>query len=1174
MAENSGNRSDYQESKNTYYYANGQRIRLVREPRVFAVRYRAGRDSRDPDLSRRAFNLLHEESEHTGFISNYGLQIYNINPAAISRRTEPEKQQQDLVAEVKNLEKEAPVEYAAVAYRRNAERAANRIDDLMFVNREFVVQFKSNVSLDEIEKFNYRYGVLILKAQAYVENGFVLQAPEAEGEHGPIVLSNIYYESGLVEFAHPNFIRRRHLRQTGTMLLEPGMEASTDRERADRSMYLSRQWHLETARVVDVWDITRGNSQIKIAILDDGVDTGHPEFSGKISAEYDFASGTADGGPNSSGDRHGTACAGVAVAKGVRAFGSAPDCSLIAVRYPDFLGVVEEAEMFRWTADQGADVISCSWGPADGTGAMDPLPDNVRAAIRYCVNQGRNGLGIPIFWAAGNGNESVSNDGYASNPDIMAVAASSSNERRSWYSDYGPEIFICAPSSGDSSVGERRIFTVDRRGSSGYNPDPDTGAHHPSGDLDYTDDFGGTSSATPLVAGIAGLLLSVNSNLRVQDVRRILQETTDRIDSAGGNYESNGHSRFYGYGRVNALQAVERARNFGGGGGTSTGQLSINAPETINRNDSPPTFQIGTGGRRYYAVEVATRPDLFNNSVHGIDRNNSNFFGSWHDGMEENTPFHLPRDVWDRLKHADHLYYRLHVADDSSWSNHAVTTNDYEAASAPLIRIQSSSGPATPVGTGPSITAPATINRNDLSPNFQVSKGQRRLYAVEVAIRAELFDSTNYGNERNANNFYGSWQDGLEENTPYRLPENVWNRLRQANNLYYRLHVADDNAWSNHNVTISDNEAGTAPHIQITGGPGVTDGGSGGTSRTVVFPSGATFQEVSSPMDGVDYRDHVGNGIVPLIEVSGRMEEFLSPHFKVKEMVSDNSRYARISVELIEGLQNIRDRIGSSLIVKSAYRHPTYNDSVGGVNNSQHIAGRAVDIRTNSMRPLELARVALEELGSDIGIGLGQYNIHVDLRGHQAIWVYEGAELSESAFERWVKDVVQQSGRKGTTRMDITERLLPTIMGPERYSIHEPSPVFFVNPGHDTYYAVEIATHPDLFKDQCSGERTSNNFFASWFDDLLFKACESTTYTLPEEAWKRLRSGYRLYYRILTSAVQTKWENVHYSITGEKVVNAPRIILVDGREIRDIANVIPRLDLNASRRAEEALWRG
>jgi hypothetical protein len=72
----------------------------------------------------------------------------------------------------------------------------------------------------------------------------------------------------------------------------------------------------------------------------------------------------------------------------------------------------------------------------------------------------------------------------------------------------------------------------------------------------YTSHFGGTSSAAPLAAGIAALLLSVNPSLRWDEVRDLLRRSADRIDTAGGRYDARGHSPAYGYGRVNALRAL------------------------------------------------------------------------------------------------------------------------------------------------------------------------------------------------------------------------------------------------------------------------------------------------------------------------------------------------------------------------------------------------------------------------------------------------------------------------------------------------------------------------------------------------------------------------------------------------------------------------------------------
>jgi len=311
-----------------------------------------------------------------------------------------------------------------------------------------------------------------------------------------------------------------------------------------------------------------------LAVIDDGVDIDHVEFAGpgKLVAPRDVTQDSDDPRPGR-GDDHGTACAGVACAAGRDgASGVAPDARLMAVRLASPLGSMDEAEAFDWAADHGADVITCSWGPADGRwwDAADPvhqqrvaLPDSTRLGMQYAVAKGRAGKGCVICFAAGNGNESVDNDGYASSPMVIAVAACNDTSKRSVYSDFGRAVWCAFPSSDFENPDTHHpaprtpgIWTTDRSGNAGYNPG---GADRGDAAGDYTNDFGGTSSASPGVAGVAALVLARNPALTREQVRDILKATADRIDLTGGKYDAGGHSAFYGYGRVNALHAVKAA---------------------------------------------------------------------------------------------------------------------------------------------------------------------------------------------------------------------------------------------------------------------------------------------------------------------------------------------------------------------------------------------------------------------------------------------------------------------------------------------------------------------------------------------------------------------------------------------------------------------------------------
>ncbi len=740
-----------------YYWSGGQRVPLQRDPEVLALKFRPGPVGRSP-LEPEAMQILRERLAPAGFIEHRGIKLYRSSTAPRA---------------IEVLSRQDAVEFASPAFRRNPGS-----EELMFVTNQFLAQFRPEVTEAQLAEINARHGVRIAGKLEYAENAYTLE-PEAPGQD-VVRLANAYREQEPTVWSHPVLVRRQAKKSGATAVAEPpapgGVAPAGRSDAADygeageapavrpgtarvgRVVPADRRWHLGSgqSKVTDAWavpgfaaDRARGAREIKIAILDDGCDVAHADFAGKIVAQYNFEEGVADARPKGPKDNHGTACTGVAAAAGLGpASGAAPGCSIIAARTPNLLGIDEEARMFQWAADQRADVISCSWGPADGTGNLDPLPDNVAAAIRYCVTKGRGGRGIPILWAAGNGDESVSLDGYASCPDVIAVAASTSKNGRAWYSDFGPEIWICAPSSGDDDAGELSIFTTDRSGADGYN-----GGDASLGDAtgNYTGDFGGTSSAAPLTAGIVGLVLSANPDLhenptspRGREVREVLAATAAKI---GSGY-TNGHSPQFGFGRVDAAAAVREALRRKSGGSTGgIPEAVVDGPTQWRRDAGPPSLRVDPGPGRFYAVEFAVDSALFDAATRGggpqpVDR----FYASWDESALFQAPSYpadwtMPEPAWEALRPAPRLYYRIWGSDAASaWTRAVASTEDSEHASAPSMELVDSEEDRDGSDRKVTITGPASAARGGEPPTFVASTGAGRFFAVEVSTDRSLLD--------------------------------------------------------------------------------------------------------------------------------------------------------------------------------------------------------------------------------------------------------------------------------------------------------------------------------------------------------------------------------------------------------------------------------------------------
>lgn len=354
------------------------------------------------------------------------------------------------------------------------------------------------------------------------------------------------------------------LRATGHSTADVLLAAQREKRAMPNDPLIAQQWHLRNSNsnstrthihVESVWNYPNSGIRgagIRIGIVDDGLQTGHPDLAANVDTENDRDWNGNDFDPNpGNGDDHGTACAGNAGARGNNGLGvsgSAPESTLVGLRL--IAGSVtdaQEAEAMAWKNDI-IQIKSNSWGPSD-TGTILEAPGPLTAsAFQNATTNGRGGKGTIFLWAGGNGGTSDNSnfDGYANSVHTIAVGASDSNGNRASYSEPGANLLVVAPSSGAID-----ITTTDRTGSAGYS------------NGDYTSSFGGTSSATPTAAGVVALMLEKNSHLGWRDVQEILIRSAFKIKPADAGWASNGagipFNHQFGAGLVDATAAVNLA---------------------------------------------------------------------------------------------------------------------------------------------------------------------------------------------------------------------------------------------------------------------------------------------------------------------------------------------------------------------------------------------------------------------------------------------------------------------------------------------------------------------------------------------------------------------------------------------------------------------------------------
>jgi serine protease len=326
------------------------------------------------------------------------------------------------------------------------------------------------------------------------------------------------------------------------------------------------QWGLHRIQAPQAWDITTGNTSIKVAVVDDAVLTNHPDLIPNLVAGRDVADNDNDAMPNQTGMSHGTHVAGIVSAATNNGIGVASigfNVKIIPIKSSNTSTSITDAYAgVVWAYQNDADVINMSWGGSGFSQTGQNIMNN--AANAGCVNvaaAGNDGVNS-VFYPAGYNN-------------VISVASTTTTDAKSGFSNYGSWIDISAPGSAIRST----YFN------SSYSP---TYAN-----LD------GTSMASPMVAGLCGLVKSVNPQMTRTQIENCVLSTATNINSANPNFIGQ-----LGAGRINAYQAVLCA------------QATTNAPPiAVIQADNP--LRCPGGSIQFYGSSIGGLPTSYSWSFPG-----------------------------------------------------------------------------------------------------------------------------------------------------------------------------------------------------------------------------------------------------------------------------------------------------------------------------------------------------------------------------------------------------------------------------------------------------------------------------------------------------------------------------------------------------------------------------
>ncbi|WP_028610391.1 S8 family peptidase [Paenibacillus harenae] len=364
--------------------------------------------------------------------------------------------------------------------------------------RDVVVHFVSPLTPAQMEQIKKEINAESVKK---IGDTFVFRSKNMETEH----LMQYFKQAWQTEYTEPHYL---YLTNEEEQEIVP-----------NDALYSEYQWNLPSIETEKGWNVTKGNEEVIVAVLDTGVQSNHPDLKGKTTTGINLIDESLAPDDDVGHGTHVAGIIGATVNNGEGVAGLSWYNKIMPIKVLDSSGAgstYSVAQGIIWAVDHGAKVINMSLG---NYAQADFLHD----AIKYAYEH-------DVVMIAASGNDNTDRPGYpAAYPEVFAVAATDSNKEKASFSNYGDYIDVAAPGDSIASTYPGSQYAA----------------------------LSGTSMASPHVAALAGLIRSVNPELSNEEVMELMRKSAADIGTQGKDI-------YFGYGEIDVDQALHAAASYGG----------------------------------------------------------------------------------------------------------------------------------------------------------------------------------------------------------------------------------------------------------------------------------------------------------------------------------------------------------------------------------------------------------------------------------------------------------------------------------------------------------------------------------------------------------------------------------------------------------------------------------